>query len=60
MKKDIEAIEAEECIDCGLPEIDGLWYDNRCDECHDVSIVMSLSVAIKKMEVDNEKNRDAE
>jgi hypothetical protein len=42
--------EDEECSLCGFPDLDGLWYDGTCDECHDIVIEQSIYKAIEDSE----------
>ena len=47
--------EDEECSLCGFPDLDGLWYDGTCDECHDIVIEQSIYKAIEDSEKEEVK-----
>ncbi len=44
---DMKTVDDEECKLCGFPDLDGLWYDGTCDECHDIIIEQIIHRAIE-------------
>lgn len=57
--------EEKLCNNCGFPDLDGLWYDGLCEECHEQVATTSVLYALvrlqqeQKEEDKNEKNRNA-
>jgi hypothetical protein len=51
---DMKTVDDEECKLCGFPDLDGLWYDGTCDECHDIIIEQSIHRAIEGLEKEGE------
>jgi hypothetical protein len=46
----MKTVDDEECKLCGFPDLDGLWYDGTCDDCHDIIIEQSIHHAIAGLE----------
>ena len=47
-KKIAEEAEDNPCKQCGMPELDGLWYTGLCDQCHDELVERSIATAINE------------
>ena len=44
----------KDCVECGFPSLDGVWYDGTCEDCHNEVMEKSIYAALKKQEVGNE------
>ena len=44
----------KDCVECGFPSLDGVWYDGTCEDCHNEVMEKSIYAALKKHEVGNE------
>ena len=44
-----KTVDDQECVLCGFPSIDGVWYDGTCEDCHDIVIEQSIYKALGEL-----------
>ena len=56
-KKVVEEAEDNPCKECGMPDLDGLWYNGLCEICHDELVSRSVKAAVYEIQNPKKKSK---
>jgi hypothetical protein len=56
-KKVVEEAEDNPCKECGMPDLDGLWYTGLCEMCHDELVSRSVKSAVYEIQNTKKKSK---